>query len=140
MTDATISKYIFGIIIFMFIVVGGLAFISGLGQTNPSMVQDPKFSEFNDSFNKMELVETKVSEIETNVNSTTPGDNPLNNLITGAWQTLRLIGTSFGFMDDVFRATSTMFGIPVWISRTITMLITVLIAFVIYGLIFQRNP
>jgi len=139
MADTNIRHYIFGIILFTFFIVGGVSVIVNLAVSNPSMVSDDRFVQFNNSFNKMDLVESRVNAIETNVNSTTAGENPLNNLITGAWQTLRLIGSSFSFMDDVFVATYTLFGIPRWIGNIVMMLITVLFAFVIYGLIFQRD-
>ena len=139
MADTNIRHYIFGIILFTFFIVGGVAVILELGVSNPDMVNDPRFTQFNESFNKMELVQEEVSKIETNINSTQPGDSPINNLITGSWQTLRLIGSSFGFMDDVFIATYTVFGVPRWVANVVVMLITVLLAFVILGLIFQRD-
>ena len=139
MAETTIRHYIFGIILFTFFIVGGVSVLYSLGASNPDMISDSRFVKFNESFNKMDLVQEEVSKIETNVNSTQPGDSPLNNLITGAWQTLRLIGSSFGFMDDVFIATYTVFGIPRWIANVVIMLLTVLVAFVIYGLIFQRT-
>ena len=139
MADTNIRHYIFGIILFTFFIVGGVSVIVNLASSNPAMVSDERFVQFNQSFNKMDLVETKVNAIETNVNGTPAGENPLNDLITGSWQTLRLIGSSLSFMDDVFIATYTLFGIPRWIGNIVMMLITVLLAFVIYGLIFQRD-
>ena len=137
--DTNIRHYIFGIILFTFFIVGGVAFILELATSNPAMIDDDRFTQFNSSFNKMELLQGKVDDIETNINQTEPGDSPLNNLITGSWQTLRLIGSTFSFMDDIFIATYTIFGIPKWISQIVMMLITALLAFVIYGLIFQRD-
>jgi hypothetical protein len=63
----------------------------------------------------------------------------LNSLIASAWQSLRLLFSSFGFMDAVFEGVHDLFGVPKWVSGLASLLITVLIAFAIYSAVFQTK-
>jgi hypothetical protein len=142
MTDFKISTYIISILIFTFIIMGGLSLISIFRAVDPGIVDDDKLAAFNDTFNVMDDVTSEVDSLESGITDASVDEGEfgvLNALIAGAWQNLKLIGASFSFMDAVFGGLETMFGVPWWIPVIIGSIITVGILFAIWGAIFQRD-
>ena len=140
---AEIRDYIIGIIIFTFFIVGGVSVIGMFKDKDASFGTEDKFQQFNSSFSKLDTVTTSVNGIETSITSS---DNTqfgvfgvLNALISTSWNTLKLTFSSFSFMNDIFRATSTVFGVPSWIPAMIILIIVVVIAFAIFSAIFQKE-
>lgn len=142
MTDVTPSQYIIGILLFTFVIVGGISFIVMFNDDDNTFIDQEKFTTFNESFNKLNDVTTEVNTLKTGI---TDADTDfgafgvLNSLISNAWQSLKLLFTSFSFMDSVFAGISALFGVPTWVSALIGLLITVIIVFAIYAAIFQSN-
>lgn len=141
-TETLPRHYITGIIIFTFFIVGGVSMISILGDSDATLTQDTKFQRFNQSFNVMGDVSSSVGDLESGI---TEADTDfgtfgvLNALISSAWQSVRLLFSSFGFMTGVWSGMSELFGVPAWVAGLIALLVTVMIAFAIYTLIFQRE-
>ena len=109
-----------------------------------NFANDPKFSQFNDTFNKFDDLNTEVGGLQSGIegsgqSSGTSGDNFLTRLINGAWNTLKGLFTGFSFIGDILTGLNEMFGIPVWFTTLVSLLIVVMVAFAIWGAIFQTQ-
>lgn len=136
------SQYIIGIILFTFVMVAGVAFLAEMNSVDPTFTDDPKMEQFNDTFNKMSDVTSNVDSLQSNIEDADTDFGTfgvLNSLISSGWQTLKLLFSSFSFMDSAYAGLSTFFGLPAWIPLFIGMLVTVMLAFAIYAAIFQRE-
>ena len=138
------KHYIIGIIMFVFIIMSGISLLSALNDTDPTYIDNTKFTEFNDTFNKYNEITTKVDDLKSGIEDAEPGQDygtlgVLSALISSGWNTLQLLFQSFGFMSDVFNGLSDVFGIPAWVPVLIISIITVILVFAIYGAIFQRE-
>ena len=63
----------------------------------------------------------------------------LNGLISSAWNSLRLIFTSLGFMNDAFIAVSSIFGVPAWMPALLIAAVVIILLFAIWSAVFQRD-
>lgn len=142
MTEILPRHYIIGILMFTFIIVGGVSMFGEFRSVYPSFGTDDEYDQFNRSFNKLTEVTIQINKLESNINSTDPEPGLfgfLNSLISSAWNTIKLLFSSFDFMDEAFEGLYTMFGVPKWVGNIIMSLITVIISFAIYTAIFQRE-
>ena len=135
------SNYVFGILIFTLICVGGVSIMASLYSYDATL-HDPLIDKFNNSVNKLTDVQSAVGDIQGNIEGTEndpKGFGILDNLISGAWNTLRLFFNSFGFMNDALKTMTTLFGVPAWISGLVISIIVAALAFAIYSAIFQKD-
>lgn len=134
--------YILGIVIFMFFIIGGITLINNFSNDNDDFLEADKYDKFNKTFNKLSIIDAKVDTLESgvkNANTDMGLFGVLNSLINSAWNTLKLLTESLNFMDTVFEGLSTIFGVPIWVSQVIIMIVTIIIVFAIYSAIFQRE-
>jgi len=88
------SSYVIGILIFTLFIVGGVSLMAIFRDSDPGYASDPKFSEFNKTFNVYDDTKTQVEDLGSSI---TAADQDfgvlgvLNGLIMAAWQSLRLI-------------------------------------------------
>jgi len=135
-------NYIIGIIMFTMVIVGVVALISMAQKDNPAMVDQQRLKDFNDTFNVMDDVNSTVGTFQDNIENAESDFGVLgvlNSLVSSAWQSLRLLFSSFSFMNAVFGGLYTVLGIPVWVGNMIVLCVTVLFAFAIFSVIFQRD-
>lgn len=143
MADVLPRHYIIGIIIFTFFIVGGIAILTEFNNARPGFVDDEKFTQFNSSFNKMNDLTGAVEDLENTITESDEDQDlgifgVLDALINTGWNTLKLLFTSFGFMEAIFASLS-MFGVPTWVGALLVLMVTVMIAFAIYTAVFQRE-
>lgn len=142
MAEVLLRHYIWGIIIFTLFIVGGVSMLAIYKDGDPSFASDDTYTRFNQSFNRLDDVTSTVSNLQSGI---TDADTDfgsfgvLNALISSSWQSIRLMFTSFGIMNDAYNGLSAIFGIPAWIPSLIILAVTVLIAFTIYSAIFQKE-
>lgn len=99
-------------------------------------------TKFNETFYKLDDISNTVGDLESGITNTTAQFGVfgvLNSLISGSWQTLRLLFNSLSFTTTVFKGLGTFFGVPTFIIKIMGLLLTVIIAFAIYSAIFQRE-
>uniref|UniRef100_A0A6M3LIX9 Uncharacterized protein n=1 Tax=viral metagenome TaxID=1070528 RepID=A0A6M3LIX9_9ZZZZ len=136
------STYIIGILVFTFFIVGGVSMMSILRTSDPTYANDPKFEQFNDTFNVYSETSEKVSALGTGITSSDTDWGllgVLNGLIMAAWQSLKLLLLNFSFMNTVFNGLYTIFGVPAWISGLVILGVTVMFVFSLYSAFFQRD-
>jgi hypothetical protein len=123
--------------------MGGLTLLGDFVDDSPEVAQDSKYSAFKENLDvRKDINETSNSLQEklTNIDSTEFGIfGVLNALINGAWNTLKLLINNLSFMTGAMASAVSIFGLPSWVSGTVIMLVTILIAFSIYSAIFQRD-
>ena len=142
MAEILPRHYIIGIVMFTFMIVGGVSIFSIYGNSEPSFIQNEQFQDFNNSFNVVNDITKQVDDLEESI---TEADTDfglfgvLNALISSAWQALKLLFTSLSFMDGVFLGLTSVFGIPGWIPALVGVLVTVILIFSIFSAIFQRD-
>lgn len=141
MANITPRHYIYGVIIMMFFITGGMGLLGILQSTDAGFDVNDRTGEFNRTFNKLDSVTTQVDNIEDSFDTDPEWGvfGALNALIKGAWNTFALMFTSWAFMDTVFNGLYTVFGVPLWVATFIGLFITVSLAFAIYSLIFQKD-
>ena len=137
-----ISDYIVGIVVFMLFITAGVSLLS-IYHSADSNFGGTKFAQFNSSFNRLSELNRTVGGLSSGLNATSSTDfgafGVLNSLINKGWQTLRLIGSSFGFMNSVFASIPSFFGIPSFIVVFISMIIMIIIVFAIWSAIFRTD-
>ena len=139
MTNATPSSYIIGIILFMLVVGSGISMIGVFRSYDSTFTDNVNYTDIVTTFNKTEQIQDEIGGLQDDVEG---GENDydqygvIGSLIENSWSSIRLLGRSFSFMDDVFDGLS-IFGVPAWVTSLITLIISVMIIFAIYSLIFQ---
>jgi len=137
------KDYIIGVIIFVFMISGGIWLLASLNSgTGGVIANDARYESFNKTFNVYDNVTTQVEGIRSNIensDSELGGFGALNALINSAWNGVKFLFSSFGFMNSVFGGLSSMFGLPVWIGGLMILLVVTIIAFAIWAAIFQTN-
>lgn len=145
------KQYIIGIVMFMFIIVGGIALLNIYADNDAVFVNDERFASFNKTFNKVDDVQDIADDLQSSIEQNdeesnsgiwgvlTTGAGFLDTLINGAWNTIKLLVSSLSFMNDAYNGLNTFFGIPTWVSALIITIITIVIVFAIFGAIFQRD-
>jgi hypothetical protein len=142
MAEVLPRHYLFGVLAFTLFIVAGVSLLGIFKAQDPSFATDDSYARFNASFNQLEDVSTTVGALQTGItNSDTDFGvfGVLNALISSAWQSLKLMFTSFGIMNDAYNGLSTVFGVPSWIPGLVILAVIIMIAFTIYSAIFQKE-
>ena len=137
-----IKQYIIGIIVFTLIIVGGVGMILEMKTFDPTFASDERFSKFNDTFNVYSEVTGEVEELSEGITNAEPewgvfgGLYALTKLV---WHSLTQIPTMFGFMIGVYGGISEIFGVPAWIPTLIISIISIIIVFAIFKIVFSTD-
>jgi hypothetical protein len=142
MGNFEIGDYVVAVIVFMMLVLGGIS-IYGNVFTADYFV-NTEYENFSNTFNKSVELTNNIEALKGNVSGATPGDDSgllgsINSLIKTAFSGVKIILSTFTIMDLAFGGITSIFGFPLWLSILIKTLITALIVFAIYKLIF-RSP
>jgi hypothetical protein len=139
---ADMKDYLVGIVLFTFVIMGGMLVISEFNSKSPVFASDEDIIKYNSTFNTFDKITTQVDSLKGNIED---ADNDfgffgvLNSIIGSTWQAVKLFFYSFSFMDDIFYGMSTYFGVPTWVPTLIITLITIMIVFAIWSLVFNRD-
>jgi len=137
-----IKKYLIGISVFTMLILGVVSTLAMFMGANPEFMPEEQFQNFNKTFNKYNELDTNVGNLQEGLEDPENTDwgtfGVLNALISGAWQTLRLTVSSLSFMTTALVGAYTTFGVPLWIISILSMIITIMIVYAIYGAVFQR--
>lgn len=142
MGDGRLRDYIWGILIFTLFIVGGTSMMGIMQSHDSTYATDEKYTQFNDSFNRLSEVTTAVEGLQTGITEAETDFGAfgvLNALISSSWQSLKLMFSSFSLMNAAFDGLTVVFGVPAWVAGLITLAVIVLIAFIIYSAIFQSQ-
>lgn len=130
------STYVIGIIVFGMVIAGIVSMYSIVGSD-----LNGNTTRFNSTFNILD----KASNSTTNMQTKLEGSSQdwglwgvLNALIGSAWETFKLLFTSFGFMTIVFHGLEA-YGIPSWFTTGIIAIILAIIVFAIMSAILKAE-
>lgn len=135
-------NYVYGIVIFVLVIVGGTFLITQFMQSNAGFVNDEQFSRFNSTFNKQSEAVEQIGSMRSSIENASPDFGifgVLNGLINTAWNGLKFLFTGFGFMDNIFGGLSSIFGIPPFFGDILSLLVVVLFVFAIWSAFFQKD-
>lgn len=141
MADVKPSNYIAGIVIFALIVTSGVFILGRFHADNP-YTEYGDIEQFNSTFNKAAAINLSVEGLRGNIEDSDPDPGAfgvLNALINTAWQGLRVIFTSFGFMNDVGNGLTSFFGVPAFMVGLVALLAVIMFVFAIWGALFQKD-
>lgn len=135
------STYLLGIIFFTFIILSGIGIMGELRKSNTDFMTDENSQSFNSTFNVYNDLSSSVGGLQTSVEDA--GNDwgifgVVNALVGSAWNALRLLFTSFAFMNAVFLGLG-LFGVPSWVGGLASLTVIVIIAFAIYAAIFKAE-
>lgn len=125
------------------LVVGFTAwFASQIALNNPGAIDADQLKRFNNTFNSLEDYQDTADDLQSETQNVV-GEQGLfgflNSLINQAWNTLRTLFTSFGFITSAISAISNFFGIPAFITGIGTAVITLVFVFGVLAVIFNRD-
>lgn len=136
--------YIYGMLLFTLIVVGGITLIQAFSSERTDYIPDQEeFEQFNSTFSHLDALNNSIGGMRSEITSSdlTLGLDlgVLDDLLFTGWNTMKLLFSTFGFMDTAIQGLTAMFGVPGWIITIILALITTMIMFSIFSAIFQRD-
>ena len=140
-----IRDYVIGAIIFTMLIVGGISIISELLNNNPEGYTNNETEQlvvFDSTFNKYVELKNSTDNLQEGVmtNEGTGILGTLDALIQGSWVTLKNTFTTFAFMSKIFTSLHSFFPfIPEWVSTFIVLIVTTMIAYVIFSAIYQKD-
>ena len=142
MAEVLPRHFVFGIIIFIGIMSGGVFLINQFSHSQPTFVDDSKYPVITDT---LDAANTKLNtQIQTLNNSVSGRPNSekfgvLGGIIDSVWSTISLLGTNFQFAFAMFNAFWAIFGLPPFFGWIIVSLITAMIGFAVFTLAFYRE-
>jgi CHASE3 domain sensor protein len=132
----TIQNYIIGIVLFMLIIGGGVYMFGSFVTYDTSIDSNGSINNFNSKLNLASNITTTVNQMTDNVNSVSAEDTGvlgwINALIGSAYDGIKSIGQSIGFMGNAMAETGSMFGIPSFIIALVSLIILILLVFAIW--------
>lgn len=143
--DVKPKSYIIGIVMFVFFILGGVYILNEVRNEDTTFINSNElddYNKFNQTFNKLDDINDSVRGIQRNIENAQSDFGlfgVLNSLINSAWNTLKLLFESFGFMDSVFDGLGSIFGVPEWVSTLLLLIPIIIIAFAIFRAIFKTE-
>jgi hypothetical protein len=137
-----IGDYILATVIFSALILCTMGLFGEFNKTNPGFIDDPDlYNDFNTTFNNYDEIESQTSELRGQLQNSTIDNSQAFGAITSLFNTgylgLKYILTSFTAMNGVFLGLSKVLGIPDWVGAILILLVTVLIIFGIYKVLFR---
>lgn len=146
MVETTPKHYMYGLIVFTIIFMAGFTIMVSVNSNEGgTFASDPRFSQFNNTFNKYDDLNTQIGGLQSSAEGSpaqppdTGSETFVTKIINKGWNSLRGIFTGFSFVNQIFDGLSEMFGVPVWFTTLLGLLVVVMILFAIWGAIFQTQ-
>ena len=137
-----ISNYVVAIIIFSIVIISGIGIIYQFASVDNTFMPNDEISNFNSTFNKYNEINNSVGDLKTSITDSKAEPSifgVLDGLVTTGWSAIRSTYSSFNFMTSSFNQLSYYLGINQQIIYLLASIITVLIAYAIFKLIFQTE-
>jgi hypothetical protein len=132
----TIQNYIIGIVLFMIIIGGGIYMFGQFLSVDSTIDSGGQVSDFESKLYLASNVTTAVDEMDASVQSVTAENvGPLgwlDALIKSAYNGMRAIGQSIGFMGNAIDEAGNIFGIPTFIMSLLGLIIIIVLAFALW--------
>ncbi len=147
--------YFYAVIVFAIFITASVSLISefqsekdaeSYGGQKVDLMSDEDVTSFNRTFQIKDLV-TNITDIRSSVAGTSPDDTDpderditlVGRFFSSAWNSVKLIIASFGFMDSAVEGTTSQLGFPGWLPGFIIALISVLLIFSILTVILGKD-
>lgn len=140
MAEASIKNIIIALVVMAGVTAGLVGLIASFMPTTMTPADNQMLSGFNET-----LKQNTISNTVGGITSTFSAEpdfgvlGVLNSLIQAAWNSLRSLVSGLGFVNLMFTNLAAIFGVPTWVVTTGFTVITVIVAFAIFGAIFQKD-
>jgi len=146
--EVGIREWLIGGGIFIMILSTGTFFMSGALQEGSEFINPSDVTNFNSTFNAFDDYNAQVNALDADVTKVSGGTTDtatsgtvndfIANLFNRGWNTIKLIGANFSFLNNAVNALGDFFFVPSFQVAIITAIITLIITFSIIRLIFNR--
>lgn len=135
-----IKGYMLGIIFMIVLVTGGVIWM-GTFSSNDSAIDNGEINQFNNTLNKAENITSSVNAIDNSIQSVSDkgGLGWFNVIFGSAFNGLKAIGQSLGFVKVAATDAGNMFNAPPAMITLSLLAITVIICFAIWAAIMRIN-
>ena len=116
--------------------------VAAIASNNPASIDSEDLATFNNTFNKLSVYDTQTAELQSNVKDVVASEGifgALNSLINQAWDALRLLFSSFSFINTAIAGLANVFGIPDFVIVIGSAVIILLFVFGVLAVIFNRD-
>ena len=137
-----IQNYIVGLLLFVVIITGGVVSMGEFSSRNVALSNAP-VTDFEASFNKSAEITDTVGEISSSIDSVSTREAGalgwLSALLGSAFNGLKAVGQSLGFVDSLGEDTVSFLGVPAIypMMALIILIVTVVIGFAIWSAIMR---
>jgi hypothetical protein len=140
-SDGPVKNILIALIVIGIIIECGIGMIDLFQTQNSDFIEPNQYRTFNESFNKRQQALNKVEELNAKLGGQKESGivglfNAIYNSAVGA---IFSLSSGFAIVNDLFNGLSTNFGIPSWVSISITGLITVSIVFSLLSVFFYKE-
>ncbi|OGK28846.1 hypothetical protein A3C31_01280 [Candidatus Roizmanbacteria bacterium RIFCSPHIGHO2_02_FULL_40_53] len=151
MMAETLIKHFFYAFIIMILIATAIGSIIGMviegtpGSQNDTsaIMSEEELTKFNRTFNKAVEIQSNLTTAKEKFTSIKPETTGIIStaiaFISSAWDTVSVIRSSIGLMDNVFKEMAALLLIPTWVATSLVLLVVVLFIFSIISLIFGSN-
>lgn len=139
--EVTPRRLMYGFLILLFVVISGVSYLSYF-TVDSTFDGGDKVGEFNRTFNKLSDVQENINSMESSIEDSDPSwgvFGVLNALINSVWQGVKLLFSSWSFVDIIFAGSSKIFGVPVYMVTIAGLFVSVTLIFAVWKLIFQTE-
>jgi len=140
MASVTPRHLLFGVVVFLFVMLAGFGIMNEMVSKDTSIVTDTQLVNYTQTFDKYAQFESKLTVFKNS--SKNQGVNPgifgfLDALVQNSWNVLGTLYDTVGFMNEILSGFASFVGVPEWVATLGFALISILIAFSIFSVIFR---
>ncbi len=133
------KNIIIGVIVCLIAVLGGIGMMNEIRTVEPSFFGD-NFTQFNATFDKYSQLDRNITSMRTTVENSNVGTGLwgiLEGIMISVWSVVKNIFSSLQFINVMLGGLNTYLGIPSWFGSLIFGIVVVVIAFWVFGIVFQ---
>lgn len=134
-------SYIIGFILFTGVIIAGVTLMGEYGKENPG-IDTSQLTQFNESFNKLTDLQGSIQGLKSSTEAeqdSSWADRIYDATLGRIWTAIKLIGNSFDFIDTVLEDAAYFLKVPQFVVSIISLIVTVIIIFAIWGIFFSKN-
>lgn len=136
----SMQNYIIGVILFVIVISGGVFILGNFYAVDNSIDASNRVGSFNNTLNKASEVTLAVEGIDSSIEQNNTSPLGWVDVVFGsAYNGLRAVKSSMGFMGVATKEAGGLFGVPPFITVLLALIFVVIIAFAIWSAV-TRSP
>lgn len=144
MAETLIRHYVYGSVLFVLFILGGLYIIGDIIDDVPDAVDQGSLEKFNRTFNNFNNINASLGATRDSITGSeldigSFGTGSLGAFVNIAWQIVKGFFSVFGFMNDVFDGLESYFGIPYFVPLILSLLVIALFIFTLISIAVNKD-